>query len=401
MPHEPTEPDTAADLTSGPSAGRAGEPLGYPASALGAETAVDTAAGGTIVTPPPPSPRALTFSVGVLASAVLVAILMLVPTPYAISGPGPTRDTLGEVDGVPLIEIEGTPTYDSTGELRLTTVSVVGGPGSPARLPDVVAGWFDPDREVVPVEQVFPPEVSQQEIDEENQAQMVSSQENATVAALQELGYVVPATLTVAGTVEGTGAVGVLEEGDVVVSLQGEPLETYTELLDVLAATDPGTTVDVGILRDGEPLTLQVVTGEREGGGSLLGVYVDPTFDLPVDVTIQISDIGGPSAGTMFALGIIDKLTPEDEANGVSIAGTGTMEIDGSVGPIGGIAHKLDGAVRDGATWFIAPESNCEEVVGNVPAGLSVVAVSTLHEAREAMTAIGAGDGESLPACEP
>lgn len=400
MPHEPTEPDTAADLTSGPSAGRAGQPLGYPASDLGAETAVDTAAGGTIVTPPP-SPRALTFSVGVLASAVLVAILMLVPTPYAISGPGPTRDTLGEVDGVPLIEIEGTPTYDSTGELRLTTVSVVGGPGSPARLPDVVAGWFDPDREVVPVEQVFPPEVSQQEIDEENQAQMVSSQENATVAALQELGYVVPATLTVAGTVEGTGAVGVLEEGDVVVSLQGEPLETYTELLDVLAATDPGTTVDVGILRDGEPLTLPVVTGEREGGGSLLGVYVDPTFDLPVDVTIQISDIGGPSAGTMFALGIIDKLTPEDEANGVSIAGTGTMEIDGSVGPIGGIAHKLDGAVRDGATWFIAPQSNCEEVVGNVPAGLSVVAVSTLHEAREAMTAIGAGDGESLPTCEP
>ncbi|MNW62441.1 Lon protease 1 [compost metagenome] len=114
---------------------------------------------------------------------------------------------------------------------------------------------------------------------------------------------------------------------------------------------------------------------------------------------IQIDDIGGPSAGTMFALGIIDQLTPEDEADGNVIAGTGTMSVEGNVGPIGGIQQKLYGAERDGATWFLAPESNCDEVVGNVPEGLNVVKIATLEDARDAMVAIGAGEGASLPTC--
>ena len=128
-------------------------------------------------------------------------------------------------------------------------------------------------------------------------------------------------------------------------------------------------------------------------------MYIDPIFKLPVDVKIKIDNIGGPSAGTMFALGIIDKLTPEDEANGVVIAGTGTMDVDGKVGPIGGIRLKLMGARNDGARWFIAPAEDCNEVVGHIPGGLHVVKVSTLHEARSAMVAIGAGRGGSLPTC--
>ena len=128
-------------------------------------------------------------------------------------------------------------------------------------------------------------------------------------------------------------------------------------------------------------------------------MFIDPSFDMPVDVTISIDDIGGPSAGTMFALGIIDKMTPEDEANGKDIAGTGTIDVTGEVGPIGGIRQKLAGATRDGATWFLAPAANCDEVVGHVPDGLRVVRIATLHEAREAMTAIGAGrrDLHDLP----
>jgi PDZ domain-containing protein len=120
---------------------------------------------------------------------------------------------------------------------------------------------------------------------------------------------------------------------------------------------------------------------------------------MPVDITISIDGIGGPSAGTMFALGIIDKMTKEDEADGVVIAGTGTMDVSGDVGAIGGIRQKLEGARRDGATWFLAPESNCDEVVGHVPDGLHVARIATLHEAREAMTAIGAGKGSTLATC--
>ena len=349
--------------------------------------------------PPPVTRRALTFGISLLATTVLVAGLAVLPAPYAVRSPGPTEDTLGEQDGQPLISVTGAETYDSTGELRLTTVSVAGGPGYPVNLAQVVQGWFDRSRSVRPVEEVFPTGRTKEETEQQGQAEMISSQENATVAALTELGYDVPATLTVQGTSPGTGAEGVVEQGDVIVSLDGTPVPTYQDLIDGLAAVTPGDDVTLGVVRDGEPTDLTVTTSDG-GDTALLGVFIDPEFDFPVDVTIQIDDIGGPSAGMMFALGIVDQLTPEDEADGVSIAGTGTMSVEGDVGPIGGIQQKLYGAVRDGATWFLAPQANCGEVVGNVPDGLHVAAVSTLADARDAMTAIGAGEGGSLPTCE-
>jgi PDZ domain-containing protein len=334
-----------------------------------------------------------------LATAVLLALLVVLPTPYAVNSPGPTRDVLGEHDGTPLIQISGAETFDSTGELRLTTVSGTGGPGFPSTILGALQGWLSPTAVVRPVEELYPPDVSQEQIDESNQAEMVSSQENASVAALTELGYDVPATLVVAGTVEGTDAAGKVEEGDVIVALDGTPVPDYQSLIDDLDAVTAGDTVTLTVKRHGQSVDLPIVTGTKDDGGAQIGVYIDPTFDMPVDVKISIDDIGGPSAGTMFALGIIDKMTPEDEANGVDIAGTGTMDVTGEVGPIGGIRQKLAGARRDGATWFLAPASNCDEVVGHVPDGLHVVKISTLHDAREAMTAIGAGTAGSLPTC--
>ena len=117
-------------------------------------------------------------------------------------------------------------------------------------------------------------------------------------------------------------------------------------------------------------------------------------------VTMNVDNIGGPSAGMMYTLGAISKLTPEDETGGKVIAGTGTMEKDGTIGAIGGIQLKMVGALRDGAAWFIAPKSNCRQVVGNVPQGLRVVAVSNLEEAYKALVAIGSGKGGSLETCQ-
>ncbi|HEY5514785.1 MAG TPA: PDZ domain-containing protein [Pengzhenrongella sp.] len=372
-----------------------------PLSGPDADPDVDVQAGPeTAADPPPvPSPRSVTLSVASLVTLVLFAVLVLVPAPYAIGAPGPTRDTLGEQNGTPLIDIGSKPSYPTTGELRLTTVSFSGGPGYPVTLPDVLRGWLSGSSVVSPVETVFPSGRSQDEIAKENSAEMISSQENATVAALEELGYTVPARLGVAGVVDGTGAVGVVRKGDVVVALDGKPVVTYTDLVDALAKIEPSRRVSLGIERDGTRRDVEIVTGARPGGGSQLGVLIDPVFDLPVHVTIKIDDIGGPSAGTMFALGIIDKLTPEDEANGVVIAGTGTMDVNGKVGRIGGIQQKLAGAWRDGAAWFIAPAGDCDEVVGHVPGRLRVVKVETLHDARAAMEAIGSGRGASLPTC--
>lgn len=119
-----------------------------------------------------------------------------------------------------------------------------------------------------------------------------------------------------------------------------------------------------------------------------------------LDVSMHVDDIGGPSAGMMYALGLIDKLTEQDETGGRIIAGTGTISADGKVGAIGGIRLKMIGARRDGAEWFLAPASNCDEVVGHVPQGLTDVKVSTIGEAYRALVAIGEGKGGDLPRCE-
>lgn len=348
-----------------------------------------------------PSRRSITLAVSFMATILLLSGLAVLPAPFVVKSPGPTRDTLGQADGTDLIQISGTETYPSTGELLLTTVGVGGGPGYPVNLAQVVQGWFDSTRAVYPVEEVFPTNVTREELDAESAADMVSSQENATYAALSELGYDIPVQLVAAGTVEGTQAPDHVQEGDVITTLDGAPVTSSQGLVDALSQIDPGTTVTLGLVRDGVPVeeTFETVDPPEGGTGSRLGVLVDTTFDFPVDVEIQIDDIGGPSAGTMFALGIIDKLTPQDEANGQVIAGTGTMDTTGQVGPIGGIRQKLNGAVRDGASWFLAPASNCDEVVGHVPDGLRVVKVSTLAEAYDAMVAIGAGEGDSLPTC--
>ena len=349
-------------------------------------------------TTPPVTRRALIGSVSLMAAMLLLAGLAVLPAPYAIRSPGPTQDTLGEVNGTPLISITGADVYPATGQLRLTTVSVAGGPGFPVNVAQVVQGWLGRNQSVQPADEVFPPNQTQEESQQQGQAEMISSQENATVAALTALGYEVPATLTVAGTSDGTGAAGVVQKDDVITGIDGTTVVSYQDLIDKLAATEPGATVDLTVQRAGTTKTLSVVTTDRDGK-AVLGVFLDPTFDFPVNVQIKIDDIGGPSAGTMFALGIMDLLTPDDEAGGQSIAGTGTISVVGDVGAIGGIEQKMAGAKRDGATWFLAPADNCADAARAIPRGLHVVKVTTLQDAWAAVKAIGAGTGETLPTC--
>jgi PDZ domain-containing protein len=135
-------------------------------------------------------------------------------------------------------------------------------------------------------------------------------------------------------------------------------------------------------------------------GAVVLGINVQSDYEFPFDVEIQLDKVGGPSAGMMFALGIIDKLTPGSIQGGEDVAGTGTINQAGTVGPIGGIRQKLFGAERAGAEWFLAPADNCAEVAGHVPDGLTVVAVETLDDALTALETIRTGtDTDTLPGC--
>ena len=357
--------------------------------------------------------RALTLAISGVVSVVVVLVLMLVPLPYAVERPGATVDTMGELGGHPLITIDGEETYTSEGQLRLTTVSTVGGPGYPVTAAEVVRGWVLGSEMVVPREVMFAPTDTREEVSQRGQAQMLSSQTNASAAALLELGHDIPMTLTVANVAEGSGAVGVLEVDDVITGLgvpggEVEEVADFGTLTRALEEVDPGERVQVQVERDGESQVVEVTTtapptladGTPIQSGSLLGVGLLPDLTLPVDIAFDIDNIGGPSAGTMFALAIIDMLTEGDMTGGEVIAGTGTMDLAGRVGIIGGIQFKMIGAVRDGADWFLAPAANCPDVVGNVPDGLSVVRVETLADARHAVEEIAAGRGENLPTCE-
>ncbi len=351
-------------------------------------------------TGPVVTPRTRTLSWAGLITVLLLAVLVFLPAPFVVNSPGPTFDTLGESGGKPVLQISGAKTYPTTGELRLVTVLEAGGPGYAVTLDQAVEGWFRKDTVILPRDLVFPPGTTQEQEQEESHQQMVSSQEQATVAALTEVGYEVPATLTIIGAVPKSGADGVVEKGDVVTTFDGKSVATYTGLLKALDDVTPGDDVTLGVKRDGASKDLTITTSRGSDGNAQLGVYIDPKFDFPVDVTINLANVGGPSAGLMFSLGIVDKLTPDDLAKGKTVAGTGTIDVDGTVGAIGGIRQKMVGARRDGATWFLAPKTNCDEVVGYVPDGMHVVAVGTLHEAREDLLSIQHGTASGLPTCQ-
>lgn len=349
------------------------------------------------------TPRLLTMAAAALVTFALMLTMMTLSVPYGVRAPGPIVDTLGESGDTELVVVRGAETYPTAGHLYLTTVTTAGGPGYPVDAGAVIRGWLSPSVMVAPVEAFFDTSQTQEEISDASRQQMLTSQQNATVAALTALGHDVPAVLTIVSAAAGSGSDGVVQHGDVITGIEVDGVRTqvltYAHLADVLSATPPGTGVDLVVERAGEETSLPIITGDDGSGGSVLGVYLSGEFDYPIDVHIEIENIGGPSAGTMFALGIIDKLTPGELTGGHSIAGTGTISLGGDVGAIGGIQQKLAAASAGGAEYFLAPLANCGEVVGHVPGGLQVVSVSTLEEARTAVEAIAAGDGENLPSC--
>jgi len=334
-----------------------------------------------------------------LVASLLIAVLTVMPSPYAIEQPGPTYDTLGSADGAPLVEISGASTYDSTGELRLTTVTFSPAGSSPFTVGRVIEAFFSPLKTVVPEEVVYGTPTQQKQEADASAQQWISSQESATVSALEASGTVVPSTMTVAEVLDVSNAKGLLAAGDVLTAANGKQLVSYTDLTRFLAALKPGDPVTMTVNRSGTSVDVAFDLIASDDGRALMGISIDPTFDLPVQVTVGIDRVGGPSAGMMFALAIMDKLSPEDELHGAKVAGTGEISVDGQVGPIGGIRYKLAGAREAGAEFFLAPIENCPDVVGHIPEGLSVYAVDDLADAYAAIVAIGQQNADSLPTC--
>jgi len=342
----------------------------------------------------------------VLFAFLGVAVVAWIPAPYVIEQPGPVFDTLGDVtiDGerMPMILIPMEETFPTDGSLNMLTVSVRGNPDELPNWFEIAAAYLNPSRAVVPVESVYPPGTSLDDTGEQAAIDMANSQKEAVAAALTELGYEFSSTLSVADVLADGPSAGLLEAGDVILSVNGETFPDVSGLRAAIAANGVSAPAEVAVLRAGENVTLRInpELSDSEEPTPVIGIFVASEYDFPVEVTIQLQNVGGPSAGMMFALGIIDKLTPESLTGGQFIAGTGTITATGEVGAIGGIRQKMWGALDSGADYFLAPIDNCDEVTGAIPDGLTVFAVATLDDALAALGAISSGTDEAgLPTC--
>jgi PDZ domain-containing protein len=350
------------------------------------------------------SRRSLTLLIASVGTAVAIAVSVLVPVPYVILGPGPTLNTLGkDTSGHPLITIAGRASYPTTGHLNLVTVSYQGCAGNRFNIFTALVAWLNPHQAVVPESEICPAGQTQKQTQEQDTQEMTSSQSMATAAALTELHIPYSTQVVVVQAEKGLPAYGVLKAGDVINSVDGQRVTSQGALTKLIAARPAGSTLTLAITRAGQNRQVQVGTrqekgaGEAGGGHPVMGVTITEDYKFPFQVKISVGDIGGPSAGMMFALGIIDKLTKLDLTAGRFIAGTGEIAASGQVQPIGGIQQKMTAARNAGATIFLTPAANCADTKGAVPSGLRLVKVSTLSQAVTYLEALKAG--KPVPSC--
>ncbi|MCS4483904.1 peptidase S16 [Gleimia sp. 6138-11-ORH1] len=344
------------------------------------------------------------------AAAAAIFGVALMPLPYVVASPGPTVDVFQKDGNTPLVEVLD-PGADNNpqGELRMVTVRQYGDPDN------WISGWqwlqakLTPGYDLIPMEKIFPPNVTAEELDRHNKQAMVSSQSTAAAAAFNYLDMKIPAKVTLLGATEDSPLANKIEEGDILqaVTINGttHQIDTADSIFALTREIPAGTAIELEVLRAGNIVKIPTETYRPEqltkfDRGSRLGVYLDVDFKLPIDVKIHLERIGGPSAGMIFSLAIIDKLTDGSLIGDNVVAGTGSISYDGEVQPIGGIVQKMHGAKRDGAKYFLAPIQNCDEVVGNVPSGIEVYSVQTLDDAVRVLQGIKNKDTAGLETCE-
>lgn len=337
--------------------------------------------------------RIATLVAALVPVVVLGVVGTVITVPFAALGPGPTYNTLGDADGAPVVQIDGVDVDPTTGHLNMTTVAV----RDQLNIFEAFGFWASGRQGLVPREEVYPPDKTKEEVQEGNQADFEQSEDSAELAALHHLGL--PVVLVVGAVAPDGPAAGLLNEGERLVSVAGEPVDSVTAVRESVSARSPGDSIDIVVEKDGTTRTESVVLGARpdDAAQGYLGVTPAEEPDVPFTVKFNLADVGGPSAGLMFSLAVVDKLSPGELSNGDFVAGTGTIDSNGLVGPIGGIPYKLIAAREAGATTFLVPASNCDEAVQNAPDGLQLVKVDSLDGAIDSLEAIGVG-GEA-PNC--
>ncbi|MGW1891238.1 YlbL family protein [Streptomyces sp. NPDC002004] len=351
------------------------------------------------------------------STLMLIALLcagVFITVPYAEMSPGPTVNTLGDHDGEPVLQISGRKSYRTTGNLNMTTVRVTSADYN-MNLVEAVYGWLAHDDIVVPHDTLYPNGKTEEQSTQENAEEFSQSQESAKVAALHELGIPVKSWVIVSSVVKGSPAQNRLHAGDVIRQVDGAPVKAPGDVAKLVTKHRPGQDVVFTVVpakeaadaaKAGKQATrtqqVRITTVKAEDGDrAIVGIQAGTDHTFPFTIDIKLADVGGPSAGLMFALGIVDKLTPEDLTGGKFVAGTGTIDDEGKVGPIGGIQMKTVGARAKGAQYFLTPKDNCASAAKDTPAGLTLVKVGTIDDAMKALKDIRTGNTAALPGCTP
>jgi len=330
-----------------------------------------------------------TAAVSALLFVALAAVVSLVPVPFVSWSAGATVNLYEPVDGMPRVDVQGIRTYPTTGQLRLTTVSVTRA-DSQLTLPEALLSYWLSAREVLPRDAVYPAGVSVDEIRAKEVQMMDNSQSAAVAAGLRAAGERVVEYPMVLGVSNGSPADGKLKPGDFILRVDTKSVSTPDDVRAAINAHAVGEAILFTILRDRQVLTetLMTVASNADASQPVVGINLTVGYSYAPEVTFRINpEIGGPSAGLVFALAVYDEVTPADLTANRSIAGTGTITGDGTVGAIGGIQEKIAGAEGAGATVFLVPAGNCADVIG-VSTPVRLVRVETLSDAISALEAL-------------
>lgn len=340
---------------------------------------------------------------GLLALVLLVglwAYALTTPVRYVTYHPGLTVDVLGEGDrGDEIVQINGQKTYRDGGQLRMTTVYRTQ-PEAEVNIFEAMEAWLDPDAALYPYDAVYRPDETKEEAETESAVMMVSSQDSATAVALRELGHEVKQVVEVLNVGTDVPAEGKLKVRDIIRAVNGKTITSSQDIVDIVEATKPGESLTFSITRKKIDNDVRV-TPKLIDGKPRVGITPGPGFEFPFDVTVGIDPtIGGPSAGLLFSLAIYDTLTPGSLTGDAIVAGTGTIDSDGKVGPIGGIQQKIAASRDADAALFLVPPDNCADVVGLDDPGLRLVRAETMHKAVKAIKAWVEDHDAKLPTCE-
>ncbi len=328
---------------------------------------------------------ATTISAAVLFVALSVAIT-LIPVPFVSWSPGATLDVLSTQNGKDVIKIEGMANEPANGKLLLTTVAVTKADSS-LTLPQALISLAGRDSTILPRAFVYSDIRSAEEIQKAERQQMADSQDAALVAALRQSGFSVSQTVQVKRVSSAGPAADKLQVADKIVSVNDVRVQTKTQVLDSLGTLRPGDAVKIDIIRDGQPLVVNLTAAAGNDNPQIARIGVDLedaySHNIKVDYAIDPA-IAGPSGGLIFALGLYEKLSNESLFANKIVAGSGEINADGEIGAIGGVKQKIIGAGRAGATVFLLPAANCSDI-DPTASSPRIIKVTKLQDAIESL----------------